>query len=89
MMESDTETSPRVEEGPKYKILVFQMNPHARPHLKIAQGLFGEEKNWHLDIAGLPARKAKFVPDVQEREKGADWLLKPDRFFKELGQYSA
>lgn len=98
MPEEIQESLSRPEEGPRYKILVFQMNPHAQPHLKIAEGLFGKLDGRglkirdfsHLEVSGLPAPTAKVMPDVQEREKKADWFLKPERFFREpLEAYSA
>lgn len=92
MAEKTEESLPRPEEGPRYKILVFQLNPGAEPQLQIAEGLFGslegkesEIKDFsHLVVSELAAPTAKEMPDIKQREEEADWRLKkPEEFFRE------
>lgn len=85
-------SSPEIKEGgPRYKVLVIQLNPGAEPEKKIAERLWGEAGEEgelitqypHLEVSYLKAPSYKEEPDKLKREMAADRTFDPREFFPE------
>lgn len=79
------------ESGPRYKILVLQFNPGAKPELRMATLMYGvpvgkepEIGDYrHFLVTKLETPSTKEIPGTLERELAADEGFDPEEFFKD------